>query len=380
MKELVKTPFISALLAKTAGADADLNQLHVFEVRATSTVALRGKRGTVFERARISPHTIALLAKAVNEDAVPLMMDHDMEGAPYGKFFYAESIPMENGEIELRGYVYVDSSEEKILTKLESGSIDEVSIQFLSSNMICSECGFDYFEAAANDNYMPLITHTCDNGHEIGKDGVHVRLVGVEEMIELSLVSRGAAKNSKIIGSSDAMLGKSAQRLAASGVDVRKDYYCTASINDEGVKDVDFKEFNATLTSLTDAKVDLTVKLSESQNQVTTLSAEVTSEKARADAAEARVAELTAEAPVVKAETVAKMATLIGKNYIALKALDGDTEAKVSEDVEVMIKFIDENEVRLSALIPTGGVSNGSQEPDGSKQLKLAQISAFKSK
>jgi hypothetical protein len=392
MKELVKTPFITALLTKAAGPDVDLNKLHVFEVRATSTVPLRGKKGTIFERATISPHTISLLAKSVNEDAVPLMMDHELDGAPYGKFFYAESVPMESGDIELRGYIYVDDSEEVILTKLETGSIDEVSIQFLSSHMLCSECGFDYFEAAANDNFLPLMSHTCEQGHVIGREGVHVRLVGVEEMIELSLVSRGAAKNSKIIGSSDAMLGESAQRLAASGVDVRNDYYCTASINDEGVNDVDFKDLTAKLTALTDDKIDLATKLVAAEAQVTALTSDRDSEKARADSAEAQVTKLTEAAAtasqeaegVPTSETVTAMSALIGKNYVALKALDGEADANVPEDITEAVKFIEDNQARLSALIPAGGVTvqaGGSQGnlTEGQKKLQIAQVSAFKS-
>lgn len=395
MKELIKTPFITALLAKAAGEDVDVNKLHVYEVRATSTVPFRGKSGTIFERGRISPHTIAQLAKAVNEDAVPLMMDHDLNGTPYGKFFYAEAIPMDNGDTELRGYMYVDGSEEVILAKLEAASIDEVSIQFKSEHMFCSECDFDYFAALAEDNFLPLMTHTCENDHEVGKNGTHVRLVGVDEVIELSLVSRGAAKNSKIMGASSAMLGESAQRLAASGVDLN-DYMCTASINDdEGVSEVDLKELTTKLTALMDDKVELSTKLSTAEASATALTAERDAAVTRAEEAEAEVARLTAEAeaaaeaaetdqPELTEEQQTELKAYVDKQFVALKALDGETDATAPESMADTVIFITENATRLSSLIPVDGVTaaagKGNDKSEAPSERQIASLSAFKSK
>ena len=275
MKELTKTPFIKALLSKTVGEGVSVDGLHVYEVRATSTVALRGKAGTVFHKAKISPGTIWQLARMVNEDALPLMMDHDLRGTPYGKFFYGESIPMDNGETELRGYLYVDDSETQVLTKLNSASIDEVSIQFKPEKLLCSDCGFDYMQAAANENYMPFINLECDDGHKIGENGVHTNLVGAEEAVELSLVSRGAAKNSKIIAPSDAKLGEEAQRLAAAGVELNN-FYCTASASDLGEEEVDFEKFMAQLSAANEAKQNAVVAQTQAEGKVAALEADKT--------------------------------------------------------------------------------------------------------
>jgi hypothetical protein len=386
MKELIKTPFITALLSNAVGEGVDTANLHVYEVRATSTVALRGKGGTVWERAKISPNTIAQLARAVNEDPLPLMMDHDMRGSPFGKFFYGESIPMENGETELRGYLYVDSSEEKVLTKLNAGSIDEVSIQFKPEKMLCSECSFDYMAAAAEDNYMPFITRTCDEGHQIGVDGVHINLVGVDETMELSLVSRGAAKNSKIIPPSDAKLGQEAQRLAAAGVGL-DDFYCTASASDLGEEEVNFETFMAKLDTANNEKQELAVKLAAEQAMVATLTTErdardetiVTLTAERDEATEQLNAAL--EASEFTDEQVTALKGYIGKQYVALKALDGDTAAEALEDVDAMLSFIGENEARLSALITPGGKSAGAagdagNNEDTAKAAETARLSA----
>lgn len=390
MKELNKTPFITALLRNTVGEDVDLDKLHVFEVRATSTIALRGKDGTVFEKAKISPNTIAQLARQVNEDPVPLMMDHDLRGAPYGKFFYAESIPMDNGETELRGLMYADEADPSILVKLNASSIDEVSIQFKPTRMLCSECGFDYMEAAANENYMPFIMLQCDENHKIGENGVHTNLVGSDETVELSLVSRGAAKNSKIITRSDAKLGQEAQRLAAAGVELNN-FYCTASAGDLGDDNVDFEKFMAQLTAANNEKQGLAVELSAEKTKVTGLEASVadlntqiqtlTEER---DALQAKID--NAEAPEFSEEQTASLKAFIGKQYIALKALDGVTDATELDNVGDMITFIDENQARLSALITPGGVTvaAGATGEDADKKAEMAilkaQADAYRSK
>lgn len=396
MKELTKTPFINALLQAAVGEGVDTSTLHVYEVRATSTVALRGKAGTVFDKAKISPNTIAQLAQRINAEPIPLMMDHNMRGTPYGKFFYGEAIPMENGETELRGYLYVDSSEEKILTKLNAGSIDEVSIQFLSSKMLCSECGFDYMQAAAEDNYMPFILLECDEGHKIGENGVHTNLIGVEEVMELSLVSRGAAKNSKIIAPSDAKLGQEAQRLAAAGVELNN-FYCTASAGDPGEEEVDFKELTVKLASLTDDKIELSTKLNAAEATNERLTTELSARDETITALTAERDELQTQLEAASAnndegalseEQTTALNALIGKQYVALKALDGDTDAKILEDIPAMVEFITGNETRLSALIPAGGASQGAgsgeteeerAEREAAATLK-AQADSFRSK
>lgn len=384
MKELTKTPFITTLLVGAVGPDVDLDTLHVFEVRATSTVALRGKDGTVWEKAKISPNTISQLARVINEDPLPLMMDHDLRGTPYGKFFYAESIPMDNGETELRGLLYVDDSEPKVLTKLNAASIDETSIQFKSEKMLCSECGFDYMQAAAEDNYMPFILLACDEGHKIGENGVHVNIVGVQEAVELSLVSRGAAKNSKIIAPSDAKLGQEAQRLAAAGLELDS-FYVTASAGNPGEDEVDLTQLTTKLSELTDAKIDLSSKLNAAEAKATGLETQIADK-------DAQIATLTSERDALQAqidegkeadlteEQVAELSGYIGKQYVALKALDGDADAKALEDVSAMLKYIGENETRLSALVTPGGVAAGAgaggNDDAEAKAAETARLSA----
>jgi hypothetical protein len=73
--------------------------------------------------------------------------------------------------------------------------------------------------------------------HTIGTDGVHVRMVGLANLIELSLVARGAADKPKIVGRSASKLAPtsaSAQRLAARGFEI-DGLVCQASRGEDQV-------------------------------------------------------------------------------------------------------------------------------------------------
>lgn len=384
MKELRQTPFIQSLLSGVVGEGVDTSKLHVYEVTATSTNTLRGKSGTVFDRAKISPNTIAQLARAVNSDPLPLMMDHNMEGTPYGKFFYAESIPMDNGEIELRGLLYVDESEKDIKTKLDAGSVDEVSIQFLSEHLFCSECGFDYMQAAAEDNYMPFIELTCDEGHKIGENGVHTNIVGVRDAVELSLVSRGAVKNSKIIAPSAAKLGEEAQRLAAAGVQL-ENFYCTASASDVGEEEVDFEKFMTQLNAANTAREEAVVAAADAKRENETLTATVSSQEetittltADKETLETQLSEAQTESEeeTSATTTLTGIKEYIGAQFVALKALDGDTDAEILDNVNEMVDYITQERTRLSALVPVGGVAAAAGAGEAEEEAKAKKEKA----
>src|SRR5213083_184151 len=147
MKRRQKNDFINNLLASTVGRDVDTSAFPVWEVSATNTAPLRGKEGTLFEKARISPMTLFQLAARVNADAAPLMQDHNMGGSPKGKFFYGEVIPDNNGEHELRGLMYTDPTEADLSAKIDNGNQDEVSIAFAAEKMLCNKCGWDFAAA-----------------------------------------------------------------------------------------------------------------------------------------------------------------------------------------------------------------------------------------
>lgn len=374
MKQKTHTPFITALLKKTLGEDADTASLPVFEVIATSSVPLK-KKG-LYENAVISPLTMAQMAQAVNTNAVPLMMDHNMEGTPKGKFFYAE-LRQDSGRSELRGLFYLDPTETDLIAKTNTGTVDETSVGFLPSSIKCSACNFDYMAALKAGDYEPLVTKTCKNKHTLNKGGVHANVDGLEDFMELSLVSRGAAPNSKIIGNDNAKLGEHIEKLAASGYDVNE-LILTASAS-TGDNNVDLSELIAKLGTAT---TDLALKNAD----VVTLTARA--EKAETDltASQARVAELETDltaaraesAPSADAEALTLAIDFLGKQYVAVMAGLGKTDATAPATLKELVDGINEHRATLSAILPIGGVALKADHTDVVE--KKSTLSAFKTK
>lgn len=384
MKRLQKTEFISKLLASTVGADVDTSSFPVWEVSATNTRPLRGKDGSIFEKAEIKPQTIFQLAATINREAVPLMQDHNMEGSPKGKFFYAEAMPDDNGGHELRGFFYADPTEFELAAKIDHGTVDEVSVAFAAEKMLCSKCGWDYARAIEQDDIMPVLTRTCENGHVIGKDGTHLELEGVRDMLELSVVSRGAAKNSKIIGQSDSKLSKQVERLAAHGLSIN-DRYVTASAS-KGFDDMDTNEL---IVQLTDAKA----KAKTAEDKVTDLNrdlAEARGAQAEAEArarqleqdlaaaqAEAAAAPTAEEREAAKADRTAKESAIdfLKSQYVAVMTAAGETDPKAPDTVDELLEGIKAKHTELSAILPIGGVTYEGRSKEEDSEV---DFSAFK--
>lgn len=375
MKQLEMTPALAALIKERVGEDVDPTNLAVFEAISLNSKPLPGKRGGFFERAIVSGNTLKLMADHIKGgDHIPLISDHDWLGAPKGRVFEAGLDYGDEG-LELRSLFYLDPSEEQLITKLNAGSLDEVSVSFLSERATCSECGWDFFEEGRMEN---VHTRTCGNGHKIGEDGVHVNLYGLRQFLELSLVASGAADKPKIVGKSQAKLTpENKQLLAASGFDEPDALVLSASIT----KDEDTMADAALLTqlsTLSTEKGELTVKLSAAESArdaaeatVTTLTTERDDLQTKLTAAEAKVAELEAantDGAELEAATGALRAQLN-----ALRVADGEAELKDDEfpdTVADLTKEIDERTSKLTALIPTGGKSQGADNDGKETELK----------
>lgn len=385
MKQIQKNDFVTSLLKGAVGQDVDVTAFPVWEVAATSNVPLRGKQGTIFENAVITTPTLFQLAAHVNREPLPLMMDHDMNGAPKGKFFYAEVIPNEYGYQELRGYKYLDPTENILIAKVNNSTVDEVSIAFAANTIRCNKCGFDFKAAFEADNIMPMITRTCENGHVIGKDGTHVELDGVEDALELSLVSRGAAKNSKIVGQSESKLGKQIERLAAHGLDINS-LYVTATAS-KGIENMDINDL---VVQLADAKS----KAAVAENDRDRLERELAEARGAQREAETRATELEAE--LANAQTVASeapsaeereqaekdsknakaAADFLKGQYVGVLTAAGKTDVEAPDDIEALIAGINEHKAELSAILPTGGVSVQANAND--KKTDSEDLSSFR--
>jgi hypothetical protein len=380
MKQKPHTEMITSLLKRTLGEDADTGSLPVFEVIATSSRPLK-KKG-LYEGAVITPLTLAQMAQWVTNDPIPFMQDHNMEGTPKGKFFYAE-MRQDTGTPELRGLFYLDPTETELIAKANSGTLDEVSVGFLPSSIKCSSCSFDYMAALRAGNYEPVMNRKCPSGHELGKLGVHAKVDGLEDFMELSAVSRGAAPNSKIIGNDNAKLGLDITKLAASGIDVN-DLYITASASPQGEDSVDIGELVAQLSTAKADNIVTAGKLTAAEGQVTALNLRAETAEGSVATLTQTVADLTAEltaakeavAPTEDAAALTAAREYLGKEFSAVMALSGKPDAAVPEKVEDILVAINAHRDSLSAL-PIGGRSNDTRHTDAKPDGNLA-LSAFK--
>lgn len=362
MKQLQMTPELSALIKKAVGEDVDTTNLAVFETIALNTRPLPGKKGSLFEQAIVEPVTLLQMVDSINAgNHLPLIADHELFGAPKGRVFHAGIHYGEEG-MEMRALFYLDQTEAQTIAKLNAGSLDEVSVAFLSSQFLCSECGWDYMEHGKQKH---IAERTCENGHEIGEDGVHGRMIGLNQFIELSVVARGAADKPKIVGKSESKLApESAMRLAAHGFQPDA-WVCRASAGTDIMSDN-----TQIIAQLTEATGKVAV-LEHEKGQLTTQLAAVTGERDTArselDTANATIASLTAERdealtrPDATVQTERDEAvTILQEQVNALRValgedkLEGDALPSTVAELKAKITELNGN---LTAAIPTGGLS-----------------------
>ena len=348
------TSELSAQIQAAVGEDVDTEHLAVFEAIALNTKPLPGKNGTIFEQATIMPVTLSQMANSLNDGKhLPLISDHQLMGEPKGRVFAAGLEYAPDGGIELRVLFYLDPTEYNLIAKLNSGSLDEVSVQFLSSQFLCSECGWDYFgpEAVAA-NFQ---TRTCINDHTIGTDGVHAELVGLHTFLELSLVARGAADTPKIIGKSASKLAPATKlRLAASGIEI-EGLVCRGTQGEEPVTTpIDFTKLTSDLVAaqvgvatLTAGQVALTAERDTLIAQLADAGTQVIALTAERDAALA--------APTNEADYQLAL-TFLTDVYTKVAVAAGKTDA-APETVALLQAGILELTSDLTAILPVGGVA-----------------------
>lgn len=371
MKQLELTPELKAKIKAAVGDDVDVEGFAVFEAITLNTKPLPGKAGSFWEGAVATPLTLRQIADHINNGGhIPLIADHELMGAPKGRVFSAELLYGADGEFEVRTLFYLDPTEASLIAKLNAGSLDEVSISFLPTSYLCSECDFDYLGDEAT--FEQLYTRTCANGHKIGTDGVHVRMVGLASLVEVSLVARGAADKPKIVGRSASKLSP---RLAARGFEI-DGLVCQAS---QGEDRVDTSKLTA---DLIDAKTQVGILTAAATGHEAQLTAANTARDAAVtELATANAALATAQAELVTAkgenQTAAAVTWLTASLTKLLTAAKKSVE-NLPTDVAALTAAIDAETQGLTALIPAGGASQAA----GSTQTEApaANLSAFKTR
>lgn len=380
MKQIPMTPQIEAWLKTALGPDVEnIETYAVFESISLNTQPLPGKRGTIFEGSVVPPTTLLAMVNYINGDggSLPLMIDHNMDGAPKGRIFHAGLTPSDEG-VEFRTLFYIDPTETALIAKVNNGTYDEVSVQFLAEKILCSECGWDY--RGSDASWSNLLELTCDNNHHIGEDGVHTRLVGLESFVEISLVARGAAEKPKIVGKSASKLATATvERLAAQGFKDLDALIVRASL---GENDVNI-DVNKLVADLSDVKAELKT----STASIATLTARA--EKAETDLAAAQtqlgerdstIADLNTQLDAAKGATRADEAdaaiTYLKDVLTGVRTASGKEVGDLPETVADLTAAIDAETSKLTAILPVNGVSQPAGSDDDRAEKR--DFSAFR--
>lgn len=380
MKQIQKTPEITAALRQSVGKDVNLDELAVYEAIALNNRPIR-KQHPLFNGAIADRSLLLEMAGALSQESRPVQIQHMDGELPYGRAFHGKVID-KGAETELRVLFFVNSKEEKIINKLDSGTVDQVSVSILPKHIYNSVSGFDYLGANAKaDN---IWTGDDGDGNILGKNGVYGRMVGMDKWLELSLVGMGGADGARIVSRDQSYFGSSYEKLAASGVDPSV-FLLEASTENE---DMDLKELVDKLTSTT---ADLTNRT----NDVTSLTAQLSAATAERDAlklqleaaakpSEALTAaqtELTTTKTALDASNKDRDDAVAALSVVAKTLLTaaGKVDAELPKTVAELSKLIDETKTSLAATLVAGGKAEDAVDDKDKKKPVLPLSDAYRS-
>jgi hypothetical protein len=345
MKQVAVTEQIQGQLRAAYGADANLDALVVYEAIALTSLPLR-KAGGIFKGARNTVSLMGELASWIGRESVQLQLSHDTSTVPYGRVFYGEVI-----SDELRVLFAVDKSHPDIIAKLDSGTLDQVSVGFLPKSLKCSACAFDYMAP----NALPqLYMLECDDGHRIGEDGNFAWVDGLQYFFEMSLVGMGAVNGARIVGRSDARIANDPQfqqRLAASVSDFAGVRLSPTLKDFPEMNEAQMATFQAAVAGEATAKTELAAA-----------NAALAAANTILEAAQARVVELEADSGLdveaLQAEATEAKAVLQDELKAVLTALGKDVPADLPTELATLKAQLSEHRAAFAAVIPVGGAAN----------------------
>ncbi len=352
MKQIPRNSDIDARLIAAFGPDAALDDLVVFEAVAVNDMPLRKTSG-IYRKARISASTMIAMAEALRAESVPLQVQHNTSDLPIGRVFSGEYMPQEDKLQVL--FAMNGKTQAALVSDVNSGVVDQVSVGIMAAKVLCSECGFDYMGPEADwENWYDL---TCNEGHKIGVDGTHVVMSGLESWVEMSLVGKGAVNGARIVSPSQSVFSRNpnAERLAASAGGGSK-LVCQTIEPVVGSPQMDIKDFVAELAKFSATAAEANVKLTAAEGLVTSLRAELADLRTQLEAAKQAAKPPASEADLSAA--VAALSEIARKSCIAL----GEQSPTIPTDVPSLLALITDKQTKLSATIPTGARSEPATE------------------
>ena len=355
MKRIELTERIKAFIKSSVGDEIDYTQVAVFEATAVTSLPLN-KRGSVFDKGQITAETFIEAANLINTGTfVPLHTLHEQGyEIPVGRLFYGEHVKSNQGTDELRVLFFVDGTSPDLISRLDTGVIEEVSVGMQFKRLLCSTCNIDLME----DNES-IWSQTCKNGHVMGMGSNHVKPDGVANFREMSLVSKGASNGAKVLGAQ--------KRLLASA------YYKDGSALAASLKDPEFMLFGSP-TKLAEEDpmliAELQAKLAKAEGDLTLTATAKTEAEGKVAVLEA--AKVTLEADKValeaaKTEAEGKVAILEAAKTeadaakVVLEAAKTEAEAKLAAaetEVATLKAAQTATLTQRPFKLPMGGVAN----------------------
>lgn len=378
-------------IAAKCGSDVDVTKFVAYQARMVSTEPL--SQNSIFDKAELSPETLLDMERIANDplENVTLQIMHNTSVLPVGRVIVTRAVDeFDTASRALYGTFIVSTAHPDIIAKLDSGIIDEVSVNIRGKKMICSACEKDFYEADEErqiiGSYMGVCPH-CEA--KLGKEA-HLKLVGVDSFTEVSLVNRGAAHHAKILDKSKQLsLAASSKQIKAS-LSEMKEQVLNLTLNGKLTDEEDNKmeslsEVLAKLSEMAeslqqlkesvDARFD---ELAKKEDEVEAVPAAeeapaeeasdveeeaVSAEEAPATEEEAAEKALTEENPQSNAEVEEVKAELAEmKNFVLSevnKVLVASGNVTLSEDaaLEDIKDALQSSKLTLAASIPTGGVA-----------------------
>lgn len=377
------------------GEGVDLSKFVAYQARVVSTEPL--SQNSMYDKAQVSASTISELEILMNDPLrnTTIQVMHDDGELPTGRIIVAKAVDeMDTGARALYATFIVSTEHPEIISKLDAGIIDEVSIGFSGKKLICSECQKDFLEADDGLRWLASLTGTCPHcDAKFGKDGAHLNIIGVKNLYEVSLVNRGAARHAKILDKTKQLsLAANSKQVKASLSELEQqaiNLHINGKLTDEEEKNMD--EILAKLAELSE-------NLQKFEEKVEGRFEELAKKEEPAPAAEEPEAEAApAEEPAPAAEPAAEeepkgseeeanpapdaneavAAELADMKKFMLdevnKVLVASGKEKLPEDAnfQSMKDALESGKLTLAASIPVGGVANAAdsnaKDNDGCK-------------
>jgi hypothetical protein len=366
MKQIEKTQRIRDLLTASAG-DVDLDALRVYEAIAFNTLPIR-KEHHLYKGARADRNFLLEMVAELKRESRPVQIQHDKEPLPIGRVFHGEVVDT-GVESELRVLFFLDPTANEQATKIEAGTVDQVSVSILPKQFLNSKSGFDYFGPEASSEH--LWSGMDNDGNQLGKNGVYGQMRGLANFWEMSLVGRGGAQNARIVARDKSHFGDSFERLAASGMDP----------NSLILNATSFKEPSMDLSTLVADLTSKTADLTNAQRDLAASTAKVTGLEATITEQTATIADLNAQLEATKAADVAGITagrdaavaalTAVAKNVLTKV---GKLDVQLPTDVAALSALIDEHAAAL--VIKPNGTSKDT--PSDLSSAPAPRASAFR--